>query len=334
MESTHQPNAHSHPEHDACHAHEEAGACACATATQDARRQKTGIYLFSPSGAVPDPARLQQAKKNLKQLGFKVRIDKSAAVRSTRFAGTDKQRLKAFERAMRHEHPVVMATRGGYGLSRLLPQLDYKALADSGKQFVGHSDFTAFQMALLAQTGATSWAGPMALFDFGGKKVDDLTVDLFTEVLTGELEVLSFESSDADPVDERGLLWGGNLSVLVSLLGTPYFPNLDGILFLEDVNEHPYRVERMLIQLAQAGVLERQKAVLLGGFSDYRLSPHDAGYDFHEVLRWLRKNVAVPIVTGLPFGHQKVKATLPVGKQVGIATEDGMAYLLLHEHSH
>lgn len=330
MSSSHpDPISASDTAHCTEHVHDEA--CGCGV---PASKEKPGLYLLSPSGAVPDPERLKQARKNLKKRGFKVQVDKAAALRDTRFAGTDKQRLKAFERALRHEHTIVMATRGGYGLSRLLPQLDYRALADSGKHFVGHSDFTAFQMALLAQTGAGSWAGPMALFDFGGKKVDDLTADLFIEALSGELEVLSFDAPEADPVDERGVLWGGNLSVLTALLGTPYFPEIDGILFLEDVNEHPYRIERMLIQLAQAGVLARQKAVVLGTFNDYRLSPHDAGYDLHEVLSWLRKHVHVPFIPGLPFGHQKVKATLPIGHQVGIAVEDGMAYLLLHEHAH
>jgi len=152
---------------------------------------------------------------------------------------------------------------------------------------------------------------------------------MFGETLRGELEVLSFESEDADAVDCRGVLWGGNLAVLVSLLGTPYFPRTRGILFLEDVNEHPYRVERMLVQLAQAGVLGRQKAILLGSFTDYKLTPHDAGYGLRSVVDWLRREVKVPVVPGLPFGHVKTKATLPVGAKVGVAAEAGMGYLVL-----
>ena len=187
---------------------------------------------------------------------------------------------------------------------------------------------------MLAKTGAVSYAGPMAAFDFGGKRVDDLTAALFAETLRGELEILSFESEQADAVDCRGVLWGGNLAVLVSLLGTPYFPRTRGILFLEDVNEHPYRVERMLVQLAQAGVLGRQKAIVLGSFTDYKLTPHDDGYDLSSVIEWLRRETGVPVVPGLPFGHVKTKATLPVGARVGLATEGGMAYLVLAEHDH
>ena len=210
---------------------------------------------------------------------------------------------------------------------------DWRAVADSGKVFVGHSDFTAFNLALLAQTGAVSYTGPSAVTDFGKKTLDDLTADLFAETMREELEVLSFESPDSDPVDARGVLWGGNLAILASLAGTPFFPQIDqGILFLEDVGEHPYRVERMLAQLLHAGVLQRQRAIVLGRFTEYRLAAHDNGYDLNEVIAWLRAACKVPVITGLPYGHVKVKATLPIGAQVGLATEEGMAYLLLQEH--
>lgn len=297
--------------------------------------QPSGIYLISPSGAVADPAALDLAVERLRAMGFRVAADRTALAVHERFAGTDKQRLAAIRRALKQKHPVVMATRGGYGLSRLLPYIDWQAVADSGKTFIGQSDFTAFNLALLARTGAVSLAGPTAIFDFGGKKVDDLTQALFQETLSGELEILSFESPGADPVDARGILWGGNLAMVASLAGTPYLPDVKGgILFLEDVSEHPFRIERMLTQLWHAGVLEKQHAIVLGQFTDYRLAPHDNGYDLDAVVRWLRKTVRVPVVTGLPYGHVKVKATLPVGARVGIATEDGMAHLVLREHGH
>ena len=298
---------------------------------------RPGIYLVSPSGAVLDPETLVRAKTHLTAEGFKVSMDRGASLRHERFAGTDAQRLAALQRAATQKSQFVMATRGGYGMSRLLDRIDWKAMADSGKTFIGHSDFTAFQLALLAKTGAVSYAGPMAVFDFGGKRVDDLTAALFGETLRGELEVLSFDSPDADPVDARGVLWGGNLAMLVSLIGTPYLPKIKGgVLFLEDVNEHPYRVERMLLQLHQAGVLAKQKAIVLGSFTDYKLSPLDGGYDMASVHAWLRREVKVPVVTDLPFGHVKTKTTLPVGERVGIATEDGMAHLVFeaHERNH
>lgn len=300
-----------------------------------ARPDARGIYLISPSSAVRDPATVDLARERLQAQGFKTALDRTALAEHQRFAGTDAQRLASLTRAVKQKLPIVMVTRGGYGVGRLLPAIDWKAMADSGKRFVGMSDFTAFNLALLSQTGAVSYTGATAVADFGGKKVDDLTEALFGEIMRGELEILSFETQDADPVDCRGILWGGNLAMLTSLAGTPYMPKVrGGILFLEDVAEHPYRIERMLIQLHQAGILGRQKAIVLGRFTDYRLAPHDKGYDLPEVVAWLRRTVKVPVVTGLPYGHVATKATLPIGQKVGLATEAGLAHLVLDEHTH
>src|SRR5690606_3176619 len=185
-----------------------------------------GIYLISPSGAVQDPGAIDIARDRLSGLGFRTETDPDILSVHERFAGTDEQRLAGIHRSLTQHQPVVMATRGGYGLSRLLPAIDWRAVADSGKLFVGHSDFTAFNLALLAQTGAMSLSGPSAVYDFGGKTLDDLTADLFVETLRHELEILSFESPDSDAVDARGVLWGGNLAMLASLVGTPYMPRI------------------------------------------------------------------------------------------------------------
>ncbi|AYR19623.1 LD-carboxypeptidase [Alcaligenes faecalis] len=319
----------SSPEHDHHHHHHEHGQCHCG------QQDSSGIYLFSPSGQILEPKRLEQASQRLNQLGFAVDIDPDALAVQERFAGTDAQRLAAVQRALQQPQPIVMATRGGYGLSRILGQIDWRAVADSGKRFVGMSDFTAFNLALLAQTGAISYTGPTAIADFGGDETDELTTELFGELMRGELELFSFESEDSDAVDGHGILWGGNLALVCSLLGTPYFPQIEGgILFLEDVGEAPYRVERMLTQLWHAGVLNRQMAVVLGRFTAYKTGASDNGFDMDSVVRWLRETVKVPVVTGLPYGHVEVKVSLPVGKQVGLATEDGMAYLVLDEHEH
>jgi muramoyltetrapeptide carboxypeptidase len=115
------------------------------------------------------------------------------------------------------------------------------------------------------------------------------------------------------------MLWGGNLTVITSLIGTPYMPTSSqtegGILFLEDVNEHPYRIERMLMQLLDAGILKNQAAILLGGFSAYRLFENDRGYSLESAIEIIRSRLpsTIPILTGLPFGHQTDKLTLPVG---------------------
>ena len=292
-----------------------------------------GIYIISPSSAIADAKILVRGVKRLEKMGFKVALDRTVLACDQRFAGTDQQRLAAFNRAAKQKLPIVMASRGGYGITRLLPHLDWTALAKSGKRFVGQSDFTAFNLAFLAKTGMVSYAGPTACYDFGASKTEILTTEIFGEVMRGELEILSFESEKADPVDCRGVLWGGNLAMLTALIGTPYMPKIKGgILFIEDVGEHPYRVERMLNQLAHAGILGKQKALLLGGFTGYKLAEHDRGYDLNAAINFIKQTVKIPIIPGLPFGHTPMKVTLPIGAKVGIATEDGIAHLVLDEH--
>ena len=130
-------------------------------------------------------------------------------------------------------------------------------------------------------------------------------------------------------------LWGGNLSVLVSLLGTPYFPQIKGgVLFLEDISEHPYRIERMLSQLLHAGVLAQQKAVVLGQFTQYKLTPHDKGFKLQSVVDWLRGQIKIPVLTDLPFGHVQTKVCLPVGKIISLVVEDREALILWAHDSH
>jgi muramoyltetrapeptide carboxypeptidase len=125
-----------------------------------------------------------------------------------------------------------------------------------------------------------------------------------------------------------GMLWGGNLTVLTSLIGTPYFPSEQqyqrGVLFLEDVNEHPYRIERMLMQLLDAGILAKQSAILMGGFSAYRLYDNDRGYSLQAAFEAIRSRLpdSIPILTDLPFGHQPNKLTLPVGAIIEIEGSD------------
>jgi muramoyltetrapeptide carboxypeptidase len=284
------------------------------------------MTLYSPSGVVPRGADLKLAAKRLGAAGFAVSIDESALARSQRFAGTDEVRLAALHRVARAAPSVAMASRGGYGLTRLLDGIDWKLLARSvgqGTRWVGYSDNTALQLALLAHTGASSWSGPMALDDFSRSEanggVDEVTRDCFCEAMSGELEAVGFRTEAGfDGVHARGVLWGGNLAMLSTLLGTRHWPEVKGgVLFLEDVNEHPYRVERSLLQLHQAGVLARQKAIVLGAFSGWKPTPLDRGYNMKTVVAHMRTLLPkTPVLTGLPFGHVPTKVTLPIGQRV------------------
>lgn len=284
------------------------------------------IYLCSPSGALLDAARLNRGLDTLTALGFRIELDPALGARFQRFAGTDAERLAALYRAAESGCELVMASRGGYGLTRLLPLIDWARLC--GPVWVGHSDFTALALAGLPH-GLVSWNGPMLMYDFGAETPDLGTLQHFDRTLAGGLEV-DFDVDPGSPAELNigGRLWGGNLSVLVSLLGTPWWPEVDdGLLWLEDVNETPYRIERMLLQLLAAGVLARQRAIVLGAFTDYRLSPLDDGYDLPAVLALLRERLPVPVLTGLPFGHVPYKATLPNGWHATLQVANGKARL-------
>jgi muramoyltetrapeptide carboxypeptidase len=294
------------------------------------------LTLFTPSGVVAAAKPLRLAQRRLAKLGFEVMLDEAALARHQRFGGDDDTRLAALHRVAKQSPSIAMATRGGYGLTRLLDRVDWKAIAasvESGTRWVGHSDFTVLQLGLLAHACGTTWAGPMACYDFGredgehGEKpvaaVDEVTRDCFVEAMSGELEAVGFRTEAGfDGLDAKGLLWGGNLCMVSSLLGTPHWPRIKGgVLFLEDVNEHPYRIERSLLQLQQAGVLDAQKAVVLGAFTDFRKSPLDRGYSLKTMVAQLRSVTRTPILTGLPFGHVPTKVTLPVGARVQLVVQ-------------
>jgi muramoyltetrapeptide carboxypeptidase len=141
--------------------------------------------------------------------------------------------------------------------------------------------------------------------------------------MTGALKAVGFRTEPGfDGLLAKGVLWGGNLAMLCSMLGTPHFPKMKGgILFVEDVNEHPYRVERCLLQLHQAGVLGEQKALVLGAVSDYRASPLDRGYTLKSAVAYVRSVSRTPLVTGLPFGHVRTKVSFPLGQRVELVVQ-------------
>jgi muramoyltetrapeptide carboxypeptidase len=300
------------------------------------------IYVYSPSSAVRNKAAVRRGIARLRAMGHEVELDPATFATHMRFAGDDETRLAAIHRAAASGADVAIITRGGYGLTRLLPGIRYAAIAraaERGMQFVGLSDFTALQNAALAQAQAVTWAGPAVGEDFGvEEEPDDIMQACFEDLLAGQGEGTGWrlprDEERPQPLEASGILWGGNLTVLTALMGTPYLPAVrGGILFLEDVHEHPYRIERMLTQLLHAGVLQRQKALLLGHFTNYTLLPHDKGFRFKSVLEWLRGQVRIPVLTGLPFGHVPTKVALPVGAKVHLAVEGRDAFVLWgHRH--
>ncbi len=299
------------------------------------------IHLIAPSGASLDMRSPLAGIDWLKQQGIDIHNESCVSRVEQRFAGADEERLAEINQLknVSADH-LVMAMRGGYGIHRLLPDIEWDGIAKAiqgGLQICGHSDFTVFQLALLAKTGAITLAGPMLNYDFG--RQDDQGNSLAPDAVMWKYfqyavqeRKLDCQITTTQPYLGKtesgsisGLLWGGNLTVLAGLVGTPYMPSTKqiqgGILFLEDVNEHPYRVERMLMQLLDAGILANQSALVLGGFSAYRLNDNDRGYQLESAIDAIRARlpINIPILTGLPFGHQAEKLTLPVGANANLS---------------
>lgn len=279
------------------------------------------IEIVAPSGYPPDAAAAQRGIERLRAQGHRVLGDERAQRRHLRFGGADDERAADLNRLADPAHAlpdIVLALRGGYGAVRILDSLDYagleRRLSGAPVALCGHSDFTAIQLALFARAGLVTFGGPMLTANFGAETVSAFTLEHFWRALESPEFTISEPAPQTSEIDVDGLLWGGNLAMIASLVGTPYMPCIDGgILFLEDVNEHPYRVERMLYQLHLAGILGRQQALVLGDFTGAKLSPYDNGYDLSAAVAQIARVAGLPVVTGLRFGHGADLVTLPFG---------------------
>ncbi|HET6264922.1 MAG TPA: LD-carboxypeptidase [Usitatibacter sp.] len=285
------------------------------------------IGICAPSGQV-DATALAAGIAYLQELGHKVVVPEETTHGWRYFAGTDDERLAAFHAVI--DDPsvnLVMAARGGYGMTRLLPRIDWNKVAASGKAFVGFSDFTAFNMAAYACANLVTYHGPMLAVDFGRTELDTFSEQHFWTAVRHDNHRIEDIACDHgyDPRRIDGTLWGGNLALLAHLAGTPYFPAIDGgILYVEDVNEEPYAVERLFMQLHHAGVLARQRAIVMGDFTYCKpTNPDRYPYSMEEVVETLRQMVPVPVVTDLPFGHVPRKVTLPFGAPGTLALREG-----------
>ncbi len=277
------------------------------------------FHLIAPSGYCINQQAALRGVQRLTDAGHQVENDEVIRRRYQRFAGTDAERLADVNSLASLTSPdtIVMPVRGGYGASRLLDRIDWQALASRQQRdpllICGHSDFTAIQAGLLTQANVITFSGPMLAANFGAETLNTFTEQHFWLALRKAQFTVEWQG-DGPQCDVQGTLWGGNLAMLISLIGTPWMPTIDkGILVLEDVNEHPFRVERMLLQLEYAGILNRQSAIVLGSFSGAAPNEYDAGYSLESVYAFLRSRLSVPLITGLDFGHEQRTVTLPIG---------------------
>lgn len=293
------------------------------------------LRVVAPSGYADNSSRVESGLTRLYNAGFTVTNQQAAYRRYQRFAGSDAERTADFEDIAKGRvatPKVMMGLRGGYGAIRLLPNIDFASLGarmrERGTLFFGFSDVCAIQLALLAKGNMSSFAGPMVYSEFGKPQLDTYTMDAFISGTTNAQNTLMVSSIQRRDVNVEGTFWGGNLSVLASLAGTPYMPDIDGgILFLEDVGEQPYRIERMLQTLYLSGVLSKQRAIVFGNFRMGTIRDvYDSSYDLTAVINTIQRVAKVPVLTGFPFGHITNKATFPLGAQAKIRSSSGGGY--------
>ncbi|HCH9279717.1 TPA: muramoyltetrapeptide carboxypeptidase [Salmonella enterica] len=296
------------------------------------------FHLIAPSGYCINQQAALRGVQRLTDAGHQVENDEVIRRRYQRFAGTDAERLADVNSLASITSPdtIVMPVRGGYGASRLLARIDWQALASRQQRdpllICGHSDFTAIQAGLLAQANVITFSGPMLAANFGAETLNTFTEQHFWLALRKAQFTVEWQG-DGPQCDVQGTLWGGNLAMLISLIGTPWMPTIDkGILVLEDVNEHPFRVERMLLQLEYAGILNRQSAIVLGSFSGAAPNEYDAGYSLESVYAFLRSRLSVPLITGLDFGHEQRTVTLPIGANATLKNTRQGTQLTLSGH--
>ena len=300
------------------------------------------LQVFASSGFAENISRSHLGLQRLTDAGFLVTNQEACFRRYQRFAGSDAERIADLQNIAIGNAPVpkvLMGLRGGFGAIRLLPSVDWASLGsrmrEHGTLLFGYSDVTAVQLALLAKGNMCSFAGPMLYSEFGSPTPSLYSLQSFIDNSTNnhiEVNVTEIQNHMIRPIE--GILWGGNLSTLASLAGSSFLPEIkDGILFIEDVGEQPYRLERMLQTLYLNGILSRQQAIVMGNFRMGTIrDAYDSSYTLNSVIQTLSRLAKVPILTGYPFGHITNKTTFPLGAQAKIQADANGGYQISFSH--
>jgi muramoyltetrapeptide carboxypeptidase len=301
------------------------------------RMLKTGsrVALLAPASPLFERDDLTRGQELCRALGYEPVLYPNAGRAYGYLAGTDDERLADLNAAFRDPAlDAVWCLRGGYGMTRILPRIDYKGLARAPKAVIGYSDITAMLAAIYREIGLVTFHGPVAhssMSPFSRWHFDRI---LTTPSPAGRLGRVAPPADVLVPDDARivtlkggvaeGRLLGGNLSLLQCLLGTKHLPDFDGaILFMEDVGEALYRVDRMLSHLRMAGVLDKLAGVIVGQFTEMEKGGEDGALGFDEVLATYFLPLGVPVAYGFPFGHVGDKWTLPLGVKARLDADAG-----------
>jgi muramoyltetrapeptide carboxypeptidase len=290
-----------------------------------ALRKGATIGLISPSSHCAYPEKIGQAISYLEKNGYQVKPSTHLNCIDTDPAVADSEKLHDIHEMFRDpEVKAIFCLRGGAGSARLLNQLDYNLIAANPKILAGYSDITALSLALYAKTGLISFSGPMVATELYAPS--PYTEEHFWGMLTSSSYALSIENHSGHTVSAiragsaEGRLIGGNLSVLSSMIGTPFLPRFnDTLLFLEDINEPAYRIDRMLSHLMNAGLLSQCSAILFGQFSSEPVENSETErlkniFDYYSAL-----NRDAAVLSGLSYGHIRDLMTIPVGARFKVS---------------
>jgi len=298
------------------------------------------VALVAPAGPLLERDDLTRAESLCRALGYEPVLGRNTAERHGYFAGTDEQRLADLNDALRDpEVAAVWCIRGGYGTTRILDRVDFDALARRPKPVVGYSDITAVLNAVTRRTGIVTFHAPMARASMPPFSRSHFERVLATPEPAGRLGRLPDPPDVLLPRENRiatmrggvaeGPLAGGNLTLLQCLIGTAHFPVLDGaVLFLEDVGEDLYRVDRMLAHLRMAGALDRLAGIVVGRFTELKRAMADGALGFDEVLATYFLPLGIPVAYGFPIGHIDDQWTLPLGVRARFDADNGELELL------
>lgn len=278
--------------------------------------------------------RLEDGVRYLKEQGYQVKKGEHLDDEYGYLAGTDKDRALDLNQMFRDpEVKAVFCTRGGYGTPRLLELVDYDAIKTNPKIFVGYSDITALQLAILKKTKVITFSGPMTAVEMG-KGIDSFTSRHFWNLITKAEAGVRLEGNDGSlkilkQGKSEGVLIGGCLSLICSLLGTPYLPDFqNAILFVEEIGEDPYRIDRNFTQLRLAGILNELNGIVFGRFEECLPEPNEPSLTIERIIFDVTSDLHIPILAELPYGHINKKYTMPIGTRVYLDAEQGYVELL------
>lgn len=289
-------------------------------------RLKAGdkVGLITPGSYIPERT-LEKAVNNIKSLGLVPILGQNIRAKKGYIAGTDEQRLSDLHAMFSNpDIRAVWCARGGYGCTRLLPHIDFDLIRRNPKVFIGYSDITALHLAIHQMTGLICFHGPVGGSDFTDYTVRHLKAVLMEARAPYTIKTIEshgtvknpalYEVQVLRPGRIRGPLFGGNLSLLAALAGTPFAFDATGkLVFMEDIDEKPYRVDRMLTQLRQSAKLDKAAGFALGIFNGCVPEPGDESLTLAETITDRFGDLRRPAVYGLTFGHIANQCTLPVG---------------------